>query len=60
MQTDLETKATAPAAEKKEDPSLPPPNLRGIAALTYSKSRNLYRDDTTGKLYRPDGTEAGK
>lgn len=52
MQQDLQTKATTPADNG------PPPSLRGIASLTYSKSRNLYRDDATGKLYKPDGTEA--
>lgn len=60
MQTDLETKATAPAAVEKEAAGLPPPQLRGIAALSFSKSRNLYRDDTTGKVYRPDGSEVTK
>lgn len=56
MQTDLGDRATAGGTPKFDEP---PPNLRGIAALTYSPSRKLYRDDTTGKMYRPDGTAVG-
>lgn len=37
--------------------SNPPPNLRGIAALTYSPSRKQYRDDSTGKIYDASGNE---
>lgn len=56
MQTDLHDQAAAPAAAKPSRPETPPA-LRGIASLSYSKSRNLFRDDTSGKVYRPDGTE---
>jgi hypothetical protein len=59
MQADLSDKATAPAAAKTEDTG-PPASLRGIASLSYSPTRQLYRDDTTGKLYRKDGTEVTK
>ncbi len=37
--------------------SNPPPNLRGIGALTYSASRQQYRDDATGKIYDKAGNE---
>lgn len=66
MQTDLEVKAAQPgtmaqqpeATEKNAAiPAETPKNLMGIASLSYSKTRGLYRDDTTNKLYRPDGTE---
>lgn len=53
MQGDLTSRAETPA---KTDTGVPP-NLMGIASLSFSKARNLYRDDTSGKLYRPDGTE---
>lgn len=60
MQDDLQTRATTPAPVAKAEDTGPPPSLRGIAALSYSPTRQMYRDDTTGKLYRKDGTEVGK
>jgi hypothetical protein len=65
MQGDLEVKATAPAAAppapaKPEGRGEPPYDLRGIAALSYSASRKMWRDDTTGKLYDAQGKEVGK
>jgi hypothetical protein len=60
MQGDLEIKATTPAAVTKAEDTGPPPSLRGIAALSYSPTRQMYRDDATGKIYRKDGTEVGK
>jgi hypothetical protein len=50
----------APAEPEKSAVSETPANLRGIASLSYSKSRNVYRDDASGKIYKPDGTEVGK
>lgn len=75
MQTDLQTRAespgfmerwfggssaAAPAAQKSEGPPPVPFELRGVAALQYSKSRNMWRDQTSGKLYDASGKEAGK
>jgi len=65
MQSDLETRATEPAAARPPitNPDAkpePPYDLRGIAALSYSKSRNLWRDDTSGKMYDAKGKEVGK
>lgn len=60
MQQDLQTQATTPAAVTKAEDTGPPPSLRGIAALSYSPTRQMYRDDATGKLYRKDGTEVPK
>lgn len=47
----------APAPAKNYDGSNPPPALKGIAALTYSPSKKLFRDDSTGKLYDQSGNE---
>jgi hypothetical protein len=65
MQSDLETKATEPAAARPPvtNPDArpePPYDLRGVAALSYSKSRNMWRDDASGKLYDDKGKEVGK
>ena len=65
MQSDLETRATEPAAARPPitNPDAkpePPYDLRGIAALSYSPSRNLWRDDTSGKMYDAKGKEVGK
>lgn len=61
MHQDLQTRAETPAAapEKPAKPEVPY-GLRGIAALSYSRSRNLWRDDTTGKIYNAQGDEVGK
>lgn len=42
--------------EKRNGPKKPPA-LRHIVSLSYSKSRKLFRDNETGKLYSRDGTE---
>ena len=65
MQSDLETRATEPAAARPPvtNPDArpePPYDLRGIAALSYSKSRNMWRDDASGKLYDANGKEVGQ
>jgi hypothetical protein len=64
MQVDLQTRAQAPAGQGNPAaaPGRPevPYDLRGIAALQYSKSRNMWRDDTSGKLYDASGKEVGK
>lgn len=50
--------SAAPTATVKEyDGSNPPPSLRGIASLTYSPSKKMFRDDTTNKLYDKNGNE---
>lgn len=64
MQTDLETKATAPTpgldVPRKEGKPETPYELRGIAALSYSASRKMWRDDTSGKIYDEKGKEISK
>ncbi|WP_407194396.1 hypothetical protein [Bradyrhizobium sp. STM 3566] len=59
MQMDLQLRAEGPAAATPTRPEVPF-ELRGIAALSYSKSRNMWRDDTSGKLYDASGKEVGK
>ncbi len=65
MQTDLEIKATAPTPgldvpRKPEGRPETPYDLRGIAALSYSASRKMWRDDTTGEIYDATGKKVGK
>ena len=60
MQGDLATRAETPAAPAKPVDNGPPANLRGIASLSYSASRKMWRDDTTGQLYDATGKEIGK
>lgn len=61
MQSDLQVQAATPAPEKpKSNKPEVPFELRGIADLSYSKSRNLWRDNLTGKIYGADGKEVGK
>lgn len=61
MQADLQTRAETPNAPakitSKDDLTLPPAPLRGIADLQWSAKRQQYRDGVTGKLYNRDGTE---
>lgn len=61
MQSDLQTTAAQPEAApaKSGKPELPFA-LRGIADISYSKSRNMWRDNTSGKLYNAQGEEVGK
>jgi hypothetical protein len=66
MQSDLTDRATTPmpasaaAPAKPEGRPEPPFELRGVAALSYSKSRNMWRDDTTGELFDATGKKVGK
>lgn len=63
MQVDLTTRATASsgdtgaAAAKPSKPEVPF-ELRGVADLSYSKARNMWRDNVSGKLYDAGGKEA--
>lgn len=52
-----DAKKAVPAPAKEYDGSNPPPSLKGIAALTYSPSKKVFRDDSTGKLYDQTGNE---
>lgn len=56
MQVDLQTRAQGPAAATATRPETPF-SLRGIAALQYSPSRKMWRDETSGKLYDAEGKE---
>jgi hypothetical protein len=65
MQDDLATRASTPTPgldvpRKPEGRPEPPPEIRGIAALSYSQSRKMWRDDTSGKVYDAQGKEVGK
>jgi hypothetical protein len=71
LQQSLEDTAAAMRASMAKTPSVPisgstaappsasnpPANLKGIAALTFSASRQQYRDDATGKVYDKNGAE---
>lgn len=59
MQNDLRERAAVAAPAEAAKPSKPevPAQLRGIADLDYSPSRNQYRDRTTGKVYDATGAE---
>lgn len=59
MQVDLQTRAEGQNAAKPGRPEVPF-ELRGIASLSYSANRKMWRDNTSGKLYDAAGKEAGK
>ena len=59
MQMDLNLRSEGPQAVTPARPEVPF-ELRGVAALSYSKSRNMWRDDASGKLYDASGKEVGK
>jgi len=57
MQVDLQTRAEGTAAATATRPEVPF-ELRGIADLSYSASRKMWRDNVSGKLYDTAGKEA--
>jgi hypothetical protein len=59
MQMDLQTRVEGPAAATATRPEVPF-DLRGIADVSYNRSKNLWRDNTSGKIYDASGKEAGK
>ena len=56
---DLQTRVEGPAAATATRPEVPF-DLRGIADVSYNRSKNLWRDNTSGKIYDASGKEAGK
>jgi hypothetical protein len=59
MQVDLNLRAEGPAAATATRPEVPF-ELRGIADVSYNRSKNLWRDNTSGKIYDASGKEVGK
>ena len=59
MQVDLQTRAEGPAAATATRPEVPF-ELRGVASLVYSKSRNMWRDETTGQIFDAAGKKVSK
>lgn len=59
MQMDLQTRVEGPAAATATRPEVPF-ELRGVAALVYSKSRNMWRDDSTGEIFDAAGKKVTK
>ena len=59
MQVDLQTRAEG-STQAPGQPAKPevPFQLRGVADLSYSKTRNMWRDNVSGKLYDATGKEA--
>jgi hypothetical protein len=59
MQMDLSLRAEGTQAATATRPEVPF-ELRGIADVSYNRSKNLWRDNVTGKIYDASGKEVGK
>lgn len=59
MQADLSLRAEGSAAATPTRPEVPF-QLRGIADVSYNRSKNLWRDNASGKIYDAAGKEVGK
>ncbi len=60
MQLDLHDRAVPEAAKATATRPEVPFELRGVADISYNRSKNLWRDNASGKIYDAAGKEVGK
>lgn len=60
MQIDLQTRAEQPSQQATPQRPEVPFELRGVADLSYNRSKNLWRDNLTGDIFDGQGKKVGK